>query len=166
MKKLLLVLISLPVMAFSQKIKKSEVDKFTKQKRIETSSELIRSGFTDVVAVSLRAVDTTCFINLLVTNWSIGVIGSDSPIMFLLDNGETVTAMSTGIQSYKISNASTKSFDHQYKISKEGLEKLAAHKLKSIRRYTTENYSDLDIKERMQDRLKDLSAVFLEELNK
>jgi len=165
MKTLLLAMVLIPCMSIGQKIKKSEIDKFTKQKRVETSKEFLRDGLTNNAGVWIRSVDTACFINLTGMNWAVGVVGPDDQAVFLLDNDETVTARSTEIQSYSISKYGNY-YDHQYRISKQDLEKLAAHELKSVRRYTSKGYTDLDIKDRKKEALKELSALFLAELNK
>lgn len=149
----------------SQKIKESEVDKFTKQRRIQTSSQLLYNGIFDNVGVCYRSVSETCFLTLTGVNWSVGVIGEGDELIFLLDNDSTVTAKSTGIQSYEVSKYG-KYYTHQYKLSKEDVDQLANHQLKSIRRYTSTGFTDLDIKDRKKEALQDLSKVFLEEYNK
>lgn len=165
MKHFLLAAFIFPLIANCQKIKKSEVDKFTKMKRIETSQEFLRNGILETVGVSYRAADTACFINLNAVNWAVGVIGSGDKLLFLLDSDETISATSPEIQSTTYSRQGSY-YSHQYRINKQDVEKLASHNLKSIRRYTSTGYIDLDIKEKKQEGLKELSTVFLEELNK
>lgn len=160
-----LSLLFLPLVSIGQKIKESEIDKFTKQRRIETSSELLRNAITETVGVYYRSVDKTCFLNLTALNWSVGVVGDGEKLVFLLDNDSTVTAKSTGVQSYEISRYGNY-YKHQYQLSKEDVYQLANHSLKSIRRYTSTGYTDLDIKDRKKEALQDLSKVFLEEYNK
>jgi hypothetical protein len=103
--------------------------------------------------------------NLTAVNWGVGVVGQNDKLIFLLDNEETVTVVSTEIQSYTNSKYGSY-YDHQYRIVKDDIAKLADHDLKSIRRYTSKGYADLDIKEKKQQELKNLSKVFLDELNK
>lgn len=168
MKIILLVVVTLIYSTtFSQKITQDEIDKFTKQRRIETSSEKFKNHIGGAVGAYIRSVDSTCFIVLKGFGSYADVIGTDDRLIFLLDNDETVSAYSTTIQSYEIGyGKSPKSFSHQYRIDKAGIEELSQHNLKSIRRYGSSGYMDIDISEKKNDEFKKVAALFLATLSK
>jgi hypothetical protein len=95
------------------------------------------------------------------------VIGNKDQIIFLLDNDSTVICVSTGIQDYEIdvsSHISSKSYLHQYFISIDDIKKLAAHKLKSIRKDGARGYVDIDVKGKNSDNLTKEAIPFLKAL--
>lgn len=164
---LLLLLVS--AQSFAQKIVKNEIDKFTKQKRVETNSAPIIGGLFSGMNCSIRSVDTTYFINVATYGIGVGTVGDNNIMMFLLQNDSTVYAYSTGLQTY--TSASGRSFskdycDHQYKISKETLLALSTYTLNSVRKYMTSTYADIDVPKKNNDRLQKLVSLFLAELNK
>jgi len=169
MKPLLLFLL-LPVFSFSQKIKVNEIDKFTKQKRIETTVSFARQGLNCGIGFSFRSVDSTYFINVIGYGCAVGVVGKDETFIFLLSDSSTVTVLSKGIQSYTIASGGTFSrdtYEHEYYITIPDIEKLSKAKVVSVRAYYNSNYSDIDFKEaKQQVVLMKLSDVFLKELKK
>src|SRR5258705_13426983 len=126
------LLLLLPIFSYSQKIRVNEIDKFTKQRRIETTVAVAKMAIGCNVGFYYRSVDTTLFINVTGSGCAVGVIGTDDPFIFLLDNDSTVTVYSKGIQDYKISYDNTlgtsKYYTHEYYIKKSDIEKLAVHK--------------------------------------
>lgn len=168
MKIILLTFFIFPLIGFSQKIKvESEIDKFTKQKRVKTSYVAIKPGMAEQVTVSLRSVDTMYFITFKGRGKGSGVIGSTDRIIILLDNDSTVSIMPTGIQSYDIGyGTAPDSYTHQYFIKKEDLINLSTHDLKSFRKYYDRHYADIDINEKRKGDLRELASEFLKELNK
>lgn len=158
-------LLLLPLFSIGQKIKEVEIDKFTQERRVKTSEQFVKEGMFDRVGFWYRSVGKTYFINQEASGWGVGVVGDGEKLIFLLDDNQTISVLSTGIQDYTI-NKYGNYYSHQYSISKDDIEKLANHNLKSIRKYTVKGYSDLDVKDKRQDELKNLSGVFLAELNK
>ena len=163
MKKIVLILLLIPSIAFCQKIKVNEVDKFIKQRRIETTSSVLKNGSNIGLSITLKAVGSNYFVLLTGHGTGAGTVGEDDQVIFLLDNDSTVTVQSIGIQSYEIIKEQN-TYRHQYKISLPGLEALSKHKLKSLRKYDFKGYTNFDILSKKQDELKNLSTVFLKEL--
>jgi hypothetical protein len=158
-------LLMIAITANSQKITQSQIDKFTKQRRIETGYVALRGGLGTGIGAKIRSVDTSAFIILVGHGRGTGVIGLGDPAIILLDNDSTVIVTSTGVQTYDIGDYEN-SYQHQYRISLEGIEKLKGNDVKSIRRYITDEYSDLDIPKNNAGKLRKLAEVFLREYNK
>jgi hypothetical protein len=159
--KLFLLLLLFPAIAFSQKLKVNEIDKFTKQRRLETERVWLKNRSGDGVAVSFRSADTTCFITFYGYGRAAGVIGDGDKMIMLLDNDSTVTVYSTGIQTYDIRVGGTSTYNHQYSIEKDDLNKLSTHNVKSLRKYLSDGYVDIDIPEKHQDEIKELAILFI-----
>ncbi|HTE31329.1 MAG TPA: hypothetical protein VK666_13200 [Chryseolinea sp.] len=158
------LLICANVVAHTQKIR-SEIDKFTNEKRCETGWIQIRPTMSAPLAAKLRSVGTSIFITLAGSNVGSNVIGSDATTVFLLDDQSTVTITSTGIQDYDIVEHG-KAFKHQYRVSKEDLVKLSTHSIISIRKNDSETYHDFDVADKNKDKLKKTAIAFLEEMDK
>lgn len=145
---------------FSQKIKEKEVDKFTKQLRLNTDDVRMAEFW-----FRIRTVDTTIFLIMTTDGRGVGVIGDKEEILLLLDDDSVIKAYSTGIQSSFRNGASQRSV-HQYSLTKQNLETLSKHKLKSVRKYLSDTYVDFDVLENKMGKMADLSKVVLSELPK
>lgn len=143
---------------YSQSIIKNEVDQFTKQKRVETDDVVLVLTDESRLAVSLRSVGESYFITFIGYGHGPEVIGESGEAMILLENDSGITVKSTGPQTYAL-NYSTKSYRHQYSISKVDIKKLFGSSAKAIRRYGLKGYVDIDIEKK--DELIKLSKVFL-----
>lgn len=163
MKAIFFLFLILPFAALSQKLTVNEIDKFTKQKRLETSNVTLKAKLSEGIGVRFRTVDTSFFVILSGYGPGTGVIGADDRAIFLLDDETTVSVYSTGIQSYNI-NKYQDSYNHQYTIAKEDLSILSKHNVKSVRKYTSKGYADIDIPEKNQDNLKKAALLILENL--
>ena len=149
---------------FSQKIVKSEIDKFSKERRIETDEfNHVINIFTNM-KMSLRSIGENCFMNIS-GNFAPGLVGTRDAFVFLLDNDSTVTIYPTGIQSTE-GRGTDEFYDHQYAISASQVELLALHKVKSFRRYFNSNYKDLDLKNKFPGKIQALCKVFYTEFIK
>jgi hypothetical protein len=162
---LIIALTALTLSASAQKIKKSEIDKFTKEKRIETSDVILKLGMSQSMGARIRSVGNSYFIIFSGTGPGSGVIGSDDTMLFLLDNDSTITVKSTGIQDYQIYKYNS-SYSHQYSIDPSQIQTISQHRVKSLRKYTAKGYIDFDLPEKKQGELEELCKVFLVELNK
>lgn len=164
MKYTLLLFILIPSLAFGQKLSVNEIDKFTKDHRLQTSNIRLKTGMLAYIRTVSHAdpKSTSYFIKLFGSTPAPDVIGENDRLLFLLDNDSTVTGYSTGFQSYQIS---PKMYYHQYRITESDLRSLSSHNLKSIRKYGSGGYSDVEIPERNQGELKDAAAIILKELN-
>ena len=161
-KLLMMLLVILPILCWSQKIR-SETDKFTKMVRNETDNITIYGAYMafipNRIEVNLRSVDTACFIMLYGYNTAAGVIGSGDDLIFLLEDGKTVTVKSTGIQDYTI-DGSVKVYHHQYYINRNSIELFSKGKVKSMRIYYNQIYKDIDIKDKNADSFTHLCSLF------
>jgi hypothetical protein len=165
MKTIILILVFIPFISYSQLIKSSQTDSFTQQKRIVTKSVdispfiSIRSG---LLSISFNTVNDNIFIVLHGEGKSAGTITQDD-IALLITEKDTIVIKSVGLQiSYGRWEPS--SFDHQYLMAKDDLIKLSKNKLVSVRRYTSEGIFDLSINGKFQGRLMPLCDALLREM--
>jgi hypothetical protein len=160
MKRFVTLLLILPLLSEAQRIEENQVDKFTGQRRVQTSSSTLKIGTTNGLAAHLRASGDSYLINLSGYGQGVGIVRKGAKAILLLENDSTLTVFAPETQSYEVS-AYQNTFDHQYTISLADLQTLRQYKVKSIRRYTTEGYVDTDIPRKNQDEIKKLSSLFL-----
>lgn len=158
----LVIFLTAYMSAYSQKIVKTEIDKSTKFKRIETNNVQFKYQMVpyNTHLIKFRSADSSYFAIFSGHGEGAVVIGSADKIILLLDNDSTVEVMSTGIQDYDFIN-STKTFTHQYYISKKQLSELASHDVKSFRKYGARGYIDVEIPKKNQDVIRKTAQVFL-----
>ena len=100
MKTIILILIFIPFISYSQLIKSSQTDSFTQQKRIVTKSVdispfiSIRSG---LLSISFNTVNDNIFIVLHGEGKSAGTITQDD-IALLITEKDTIVIKSVGLQ--------------------------------------------------------------------
>ena len=160
MKKLLIVLSLILVCASSvsaQKIKKKEVDKFTKAEIVETSVEslykqnFMMSGFTNIFECCIRKTNGFYVMPANILTKEVEKYTEDSGVTFLLDNDDTVTLTTayTGISGDKFGNGYW--FNTAFNLSEDDVVKLKNNKVVSIRvSYLGGNY-DHDVKGKKQE---------------
>jgi hypothetical protein len=163
MKHALMLALLLPLFGYAQKLKVNEVDKFTKQKRLETSNATLKAKLAEGIGVSFRCVDSSLYVVLAGYGPGTGVVGEDDKAIFLLDDETTVTVYSTGLQSYTI-NKYQNVYNHQYRLTIADLQTLSKKNLKSIRKYTSKGYADIDIPEKNSDEVSKIAALILNNL--
>lgn len=145
MKKLIaIVMMLLPMLVWGQKITKLEVDKFTKQTIIETSSEKIadfnkwKSLVPDPseVLVSIRNVDGVWRMPASIRLDEVQKYTEDDGITLLLENDSTIilTTLYTGVgaESVGLSN-SRHAFDTVFELTDEDVENLRKYKITAVR---------------------------------
>lgn len=135
----------------AQKIKKHEIDKFTKEEYIQTSSaKLINvTGF-------MRPHKFECYVEkhgdviTLPSNMQFDKenvnIDAQSGVIFLLDNGETVQLYTEFIGEPNRYNE----FSTSFMLSPEQIEKLINHKIVSLRMNYVGGHYDSDVKDKNQ----------------
>ncbi|HVG39979.1 MAG TPA: energy transducer TonB [Chitinophagaceae bacterium] len=165
MKRIFVLILLLPLFSGAQKIKVNEYDKFIKQRRVESFPLLVKSDQQIKLSVSLRSVGSSIFLQLTGSGIGTNVIGSDDEVIFLLDNDSTVVAKSPRVQTYDYSKA-VHTYNHEYLMTMADLEKLSQHKLQALRKYYTEKFDDIYIPKENTDKIKNLSALFMEELKR
>lgn len=145
MKKLIaIVMMVFPMLVWGQKITKLEVDKFTKQTIIETSSEKIadfnkwKSLLPDPseVLVSIRNVDGVWRMPASIRLDEVQKYTEDDGITLLLENDLTIilTTLYTGVgaESVGLSN-SRHAFDTVFELTDEDVENLRKYKITAVR---------------------------------
>lgn len=168
------------ITCFAQSIERSEIDKFTGQKRVETDNVTIYGALigAELIKTTLRAVDNDYVlvftgysnnINIMNKDKGVGAVTKDEKLILLLDDNSTVTATSIGNQNYHLVSSAQnidQMYIYQYRIAKEDVAKLAGKSVKSIRLYFENSYRDLDVKDRNAEKFKSMCTVFNAEINK
>lgn len=162
MKKIIILLLLLPMLSFSQKIKVSEKDKFNKQYRIETNKVILKMGMTQGLSMSIRSVDTSILIGLQGYSIVSGGVNTDSKTIFLLSDESTLTIYSKDLQ---FTNGGAGKMEFEYKATLDIIEKLATAKVVSIRFHGSSTYTDIEIKDTNSKNINRLCSVFLKEYN-
>lgn len=165
MKQFIIILLFFPLATGAQKLKFNEYDKYLKQRRVESFPVKLKSTPEIKMDISLRYVGTSFFVQLTGSGIGANVVGVNDQVIFLLDNDSTVTVKSPAVQAYDYSQA-VSTYTHEYVLSFEDLENLSRHNLQALRKYSVENYDDIYIEKENADKLKELSAVFIDELKK
>lgn len=162
---LLLLSLSFIINVEAQKIKVSEIDKFTKARRIETSRVPIKAGFGKGFSFSFRSVDSTIFLNVSGYNVIKTGVTSGNKILLLLSTDTTLSIESKTLQ-YTDVNKYREAFDFEYYISLADVISLSRTELQSVRFSYGSTYQDIDIEKDARKRAADLAIVFLKEYNK
>ena len=154
MKKYLILILVLTISSLSQaqKIKKNEVDKFTKSEIIETSIEslysvnLMGTGWCNKFEFSLRRVNGNYSMPASILMNDIVKYTEEDGVTFLLENEETVTLKTnfTGVGSESFGKGYW--FRTSFNLSPENIEKLKNNKITAIRINYLGGKYDRDIK--------------------
>jgi hypothetical protein len=160
--KFIFLLLFFPLFSYSQKLKVNEIDKFTKQKRVETERTWLKRA-SDGVSVSFRSVDDSYYLKLYGYGRGTGIVDEEDKLIFLLDDESSIIIYPTGLQDYSI-NTGTSTYNHQYHISLEQIQTFSEHNIKSIRKYTSKGYADFDIPNKKQDEVKKLAILLLKNI--
>ena len=165
MKGLLVCLLLFPFHSYSQKLKTNEFDKTRKKWRMETFPVKLKSADDIKMDVSMKAWDTSFFIQLMGSGIGTNSIDMDSKVIFLLDNDSAVTARSSAVQSIDYGNL-VPTYRHEYIVSFEGLESLSRNNVKTLRKYSIGGVDDIAIEKTNAIKIRDLSNFFIGELKK
>jgi hypothetical protein len=149
--------------AEAQKIKTSELDKYSKKYIIETSFAVLKSGMSSGANIGYRSIGQIILLRLQTYGSYTDVIDSDGKVIFLLENDSTVTIGSKGFQSYE-ENEYRKTAIQEFGISKTEVEQLMRFKVVSFRIYHQESFIQVDV-EKNGDKLQKISEVFLKEFD-
>jgi hypothetical protein len=142
----------------------TEYDKFEKKWRVQSGNVNITPGFTSAVSFSLRSIGDSYFLTINGNGWATGVVGPSDQMIFLLDNDDRVTLFPTGIQSTDIHASSygvQQTYSHQYRIDPDQMKAFEGRSVKSIRRYFSSNYEDMELKDKHMNKLPALISAFL-----
>ena len=155
----------LPFSSIAQQVTLNEIDRFTKQRVIETSIVRVKSTSPDELAFQLRSEGAKIYVLLTGYGWGTGIIGINDKALLLLVNDSVLTLQSTGIQSFKIDD-NKNSHKHQYSLSSASLEQLTKSSIKSLRIYYYNGHKDFDIVAGKANELKKGSLLFYNTLVK
>lgn len=172
MKKILVLLLLgvFPFSAFSQKIAKKEVDKFTKLEIIETSLETMYSvnqfgtGWCNKFEFAIRKTNGIYSMPANILMNEIVKYTEKDGVTFLLDNDETVflTTNFTGIGGESFANGYW--FNTSFTLTEGDVEKLKHHKVTAIRISYLGGHYDREIKKNKQDLIANSLKLFDKEL--
>ena len=146
MKKLLFLLILIPILGYGQKIKENKIDKFTGQHVIETTQEgLVKrnkwKNQWQQLLISLRYVNGEWVIPSFIELKEIEKYDEDSQLILLLDNNETIILPSlyTGIGSEDCPiglggiNSNVHGFTTVFPLTNDDIDKLRSHLITDVR---------------------------------
>lgn len=153
MRKLVFVLLFLPVFSIAQncKYERNDIDKFTKQKVIITESVIMWKNPMGGNSLSFKSknIDDIYLLEMRYSMSNVFAIEKDSKLYFLTTNDENIEVLA--IESKVSDSYSTTSFCIvNYAISEEIRVKLSIEQIKSIRFYTTDGYIEHDIRSKKQ----------------
>ena len=152
--------------SFGQKIKKKEIDKFTKNEIIETSTETLyavnfmASGWIYRFEFQLRRVNGEYSMPANILMQEMVKYTEDDGVTFLLDNDETVFLKTsyTGIGADCF--AKGYNFSTSFLLSKDDVEKLKRHKITNVRVSYMGGHYDRELKKNKQELVKDMLNLF------
>ncbi len=87
----------LPFSSFAQQVTVNEIDKFTKQRVIQTSIVQVKFSSTDGLAFQLRSEGTKIYLTLTGYGWGTGAIGINDRVLLLLANDSVLTIQPSDI---------------------------------------------------------------------
>lgn len=149
---LLIAFCLISTLLYAQKIKKNEIDKFTKSEIIETSSETLYSvnsmgtGWCYMFDFCIRRVNGEYSMPTNILMRDIVKYTENDGVIFLLDNDDTVVLKTnyTGIGAESFGKGYW--FNTNFSLSKEDVEKLKNHKILSVRINYMDGKYDRDLK--------------------
>ena len=139
-----------PSLCFSQKIKKHEVDKFTKLEVIETSEETLYKTYLALINhkfdFCIRKVENTFSMPANILMDDIVKYTEDDGVSFLLDNDEVVKLFTnySGVGAEKFGQGYW--FHTSFNMTAADVEKLKTHKVLSVRISYLGGHYDKDLK--------------------
>ncbi len=152
----LLLFIATSTNVFSQKIKKHEIDKFSKAEIIETSSEnlfrtnYMASGYQYMFDFIIRRTNGVYTMPASILTRNIEKYTEDSGVIFLLSNGDKVVLQTSyiGISGKKYANGYF--FNTSFTLSNDDVQKLKNNAVTDIRITYMGGHYDKEIKDSNQ----------------
>jgi TonB family protein len=163
MKKLLSVLLLLPIITLAQKIRINEYDKFIKQQRVESHPLSIANSPDMKLSVCFSAEGSNLYLQLIGAGTGAHRIDPGDPVIFLMDNDSTITVKSRGPQGFDIGTTTT-TYKHHYILTYTDLKKLSQNNLAALRKYHSLEYDDVNVPIEVSAKFKTLCALFIVEL--
>lgn len=152
----ILIFLSIALTINAQKIEFKEVDKFTKDKIVETSMEKLYTknpmamGYSNFFSCAIRKVDDDYSMPATILMDDIVKYDENSGVTFLLSNDETVTLRTnyTGIGGEKFGQGYL--FNTSFSLSKLDVNLLKHNNIVSVRISYMGGHFDYDIKSKKQ----------------
>ena len=178
MKKLIaMMLVLLPMLAWGQKIARHEVDKFTKQSVIETSSEKIadfnkwKSLITDPseVVVSIRNVDGAWIMPASIRLDEIQKYTDEDGITLLLENDATIIlkTLYTGIGAESVGLSNNRhAFNTAFELTNEDVENLRTNNITAVRVSYLGGHKDFECNKSKGEKVKKMIKLIDDALSK
>lgn len=163
MKKLLSVLLLLPIITLAQKIRINEYDKFIKQQRVESHPLSITNSPDTKLSVCFSAEGSNLYVQLIGAGTGAHRIDPEDAVIFLMDNDSTITVKSRGPQGFDI-GATASTYKHHYILTYADLKKLSQNNLAALRKYHSLEYDDVSVPKEVSAKFKTLCALFIVEL--
>lgn len=153
---LIYIIVFCSINSFGQKIE-TEIDPFTKERRVRTDYVMLVSTMSKSLFFSFRSHGDAVF--LVASGDGSHVIGSTDRMQVLLSDDSIVNLTHTGAQSYKVSIYAQ--WHHQYHISEVDLERMTKNSIVSVRKYISDIYTDYtSIKPKNAAKVRDLAIKF------
>jgi TonB family protein len=151
--------------ATAQELKRDEFDPSSNRKQLETYPVNLKLSSGTRMDVSLLADGSLFFLQLAGSGAGTGTVDSSNAAILTLDNDSLVTIKSVALQGIE-SKDFVNTYKHAYAISQQDLERLSRHTVRMVRKYSMNEYTDIEPDENHAANLKTLSAFFLQELDK
>jgi hypothetical protein len=162
--KLLIPLLLISVSSFAQKLTENKRDDFTNKGIKQTSVEKLArsskmSGFS--YDFSIRKVDSTYLFNVRMMSFGVYSIAKYDKFLIKLKNDSIITLYNPeyeisgrGRGSSGLSGSNTQGTSIYYPITVDQINQILQSDITKIRVYTTEGYSEEDVKESASDKVK------------
>jgi hypothetical protein len=155
----------LPFGVFGQTITVNEMDKFTKERIIQTAVLPLKSSATEGMSLQFRSEGAKLFVVLSGHGRGAATIGIEDKALFLLANDSVIAGRSIGVQTYERDNDKNV-YQYQYSLSHPSLEELTTYAVASIRIYNYKGYNDFDLPAAKGEEVKKWGLLFYKTLVK
>lgn len=157
--------LAIPFFVQSQKLKTSTFDQTAKQWRFETFPVTVKSSPSAKMNFSLKAVDTTIYLQIKGSGAGTSTVDKDDQIVLSLDNNAKVNGRSLKLQAIEYGDA-LPFYQHEYIISVRDLEALSKFNLRSVRKFAVGAFEDIIPDAKNLAAVKQASVALLDALKK
>ena len=166
MKPILFLLSLLPLVGMSQKISVNDYNQYTKQRRILTESVRIYAENKSLVNLAFNSLGQVISLQISGHGWGASAIDEGQKVVFLFSN-DSIAGTSTAVQTSEVNASFQNTFNHTYFVSRSDISQMSQFDVVGIRKYGLlgEAYY-MKVSRENAEKIKSLSALFLEELKK
>ena len=165
MKPLMFLFTLLPLVGMSQKITVSDYNQFTKQSRIETEPVRIYAAQKSVVNLAYNSSGPVISLQVSGHGWGASAIDEGEKMVFLFSN-DSIAATSTSVQTSVVNASFQNTYQHNYYLKRSDIDLLSQFDVVGIRKYGLGETYYMKVTDQSAQKIKRLSALFLEELKK